>query len=160
MFTCPQPKIAVTWKTSLSCNTTFRYISKLTTLLQYYWSMTFFCTDSKWIMTWKYSIEPFIQEEKDVFEPHVTVMHLTLSDLIFHFAATLTELIQAQAPYILLANYRYIHKLSLDGSRLKTVISEPNQRIYTVDYHNRYKNYCRDGTRNTLVHPIQFKVEY
>lgn len=87
-------------------------------------------------------------------------MHLTLSDLIFHFAATLTELTQAQAPYILLANYRYIHKLSLDGSRLKTVISEPDQRIYTVDYHNRYKNYYRDGTRNTPVHPIQFKVEY
>ena len=43
-----------------------------------------------------------------------------------------------QAPYILLSNYRYIHKLSLDGSRIRTVISEPNQRIYTVDYHNRY----------------------
>ena len=46
----------------------------------------------------------------------------------------------AQAPYILLANHRYIHKLSLDGSRLKTIISEPNDRtgIYAVDYHIRY----------------------
>ena len=43
-----------------------------------------------------------------------------------------------KAPYMLLANFRYIHQLSLDGSRLRTIISEPNQYIYTLDYHIRY----------------------
>ena len=44
----------------------------------------------------------------------------------------------AEAPYILLANRRFIHQISLDGSRQRTIVSEPNQNIYTLDYHIRY----------------------
>ena len=41
------------------------------------------------------------------------------------------------APYLLFTNYHFIHQVSLDGSRLRTIISEPNQYIFTLDYHSR-----------------------
>ena len=60
---------------------------------------------------------------------------------VFIAAATTSSLESAQSAdhYILLANERFIHQLSLDGSRLRTIISEPNQAIFTMDYHIRYR---------------------
>ena len=43
----------------------------------------------------------------------------------------------AETPYLLFANADFIHQISLDGSRLRTIISEPKQYIYTMDYHSR-----------------------
>ena len=68
-------------------------------------------------------------------------IHVIKFNLTFLAAASQSE--SAQAPYILLANYRFIHQLSLDGNRLRTIISDPSERtgIYTVDYHIRYDIY-------------------
>ena len=52
-------------------------------------------------------------------------------------APSSTQSEPSEAPYLLLANRRYIHQISLDGSRLRTIISEPSQHIYTLDYHSR-----------------------
>ena len=40
-------------------------------------------------------------------------------------------------PYILLANWRFIHQLSLDGSQERTIVSDPFGNIYAMDYHYR-----------------------
>ena len=59
--------------------------------------------------------------------------------IVYIAASTASPLESAQSasPYILLANERFIHQLSLDGSRLRTIVSEPNQAIFTLDYHIR-----------------------
>lgn len=41
------------------------------------------------------------------------------------------------SPYILLANRYFLHQLTLDGNREKTVVSDPRGNIYAVDYHYR-----------------------
>ena len=40
-------------------------------------------------------------------------------------------------PYILLANWRFIHQLSLDGSQERTIVSDPFGNIYAMDYRYR-----------------------
>ena len=59
--------------------------------------------------------------------------------IVYIAASTASPLESAQSasPYILLANERFIHQLSLDGSRLRTIVSEPNQAIFMLDYHIR-----------------------
>ena len=40
-------------------------------------------------------------------------------------------------PYILLTNTHFIHQLSLDGTRERTIVSDSIREIYAVDYHYR-----------------------
>ena len=62
--------------------------------------------------------------------------HIITANL--NYAASLSSQSElAEATYLLLANGPYIHQISLDGSRLRTIISEPTHRIYALDYHVR-----------------------
>ena len=44
----------------------------------------------------------------------------------------------APDPYLLITDGPLIHRLSLDGSRQRTIFSDPINRIIAIDYHFRY----------------------
>ena len=61
-----------------------------------------------------------------------------ISYVYIHAAPLSSQPEPAETPYLFLANYPYIHQISLDGNRLRTVISKPGLNIFTLDYHSRY----------------------
>ena len=64
---------------------------------------------------------------------HHDIINTALHDLSIHIAISQSE----SAPYLLLANWRFIHQLSLDGSQERTVVSVPDGQITALDYHHR-----------------------
>ena len=56
-----------------------------------------------------------------------------MQDLSMHIAISQSE----SAPYLLLANWYFIHQLSLDVSREKIIVSNPDGSILALDYHHR-----------------------
>lgn len=69
----------------------------------------------------------------------------SLKMLIFHaitqavVAVSLAQLLVASDPseYLILANGVYIHQLSLDSARLRTIVTSQLENVTAIDYHYR-----------------------
>ena len=64
------------------------------------------------------------------------ILILALNFMIIKHTATGSQ--PNISPYLLYTDGHLIHRLSLDGSRQKTIVNNPTDRNIALDYHFRY----------------------